>query len=74
MRELNLTEIRNSSVLLSIRGVVRIHDDRKKKSVGFFIPSVLSEEFDFFFQKVQKRKKTELLKRVARAQAKDPIE
>lgn len=73
MIESTLAEIRHSATLFSVKDVVHIYDARKKRDVGYFVPSALKSEFEEFLQKIEKEKKRQLLERVAKAQAKDPV-
>jgi predicted DNA-binding protein (UPF0278 family) len=74
MIESTLAEIRSSATMQSADDVVHIYDARKKREVGYFIPSSLKEEFESFLQRHEQKRKKALLERVASAQAKDPIE
>lgn len=75
MIEATLADIRKPEILHGFQNdIVHITDGRKKEEVGFFIPKSMIGEFRDFLASVEKAKKTALLKRVAKAQEKDPIE
>jgi len=48
-------------------------DRRKKEEVGYFIPKIFKEEFEKFTLELEKKKKTNLLKKVLSASRKDMI-
>ena len=73
MIETTLSNMRNSSDFFKTSEIIHILDGRKKKEVGFFVPTVFREEFQKFIDEIEKKKKLSLLKRVALAQKKDPI-
>jgi len=74
MIETTLSNMRNSSDFFKTSEIIHIFDGRKKEEIGFFVPTVFKEEFQKFIDKIEKKKKLSLLKRVALAQKKDPIE
>lgn len=74
MIESTLADIRASATLQSAEDIVHIYDARKKREVGYFIPSSLKEEFKSFLQRHEQARHNALLERVAKAQALDPIE
>lgn len=74
MIETTLSNMRNSSDFFKTSEIIHILDGRKKEEVGFFVPTVFREEFQKFIDEIEKKKKLSLLKRVALAQKKDPIE
>jgi len=74
MIETTLSNMRNSSDFFKTSEIIHILDGRKKEEIGFFVPTVFKEEFQKFIDKIEKKKKLSLLKRVALAQKKDPIE
>ena len=73
MIETTLSSLRNSSDFFKTTEIIHILDGRKKEEIGFFVPSVFREEFQAFIDRIEKKKKTALLERVAQAQKKDPI-
>ena len=74
MIETTLSNMRNSSDFFKTSEIIHILDGRKKEEIGFFVPTVFREEFQKFIDEIEKKKKLSLLKRVALAQKKDPIE
>lgn len=74
MIEATLADLRQANRLTEWDDVVHLLDARKKNEVGFFVPAHLAESFLPFLQSYENRKKSQLLQRVARAQADDPIE
>ncbi len=74
MIQATLAHMRNSSSFFKTSDIIKILDGRKNEEIGFFVPLVFKEEFQAFVEAVEKKKKTELLKRIAKAQKKDPIE
>jgi len=73
MIETTLSSMRNSSDFFKTTEIIHILDGRKKEEIGFFVPSIFREEFQTFIDKIEKKKKTALLQRVAQAQKKDPV-
>ena len=73
MIEATLANMRNSSDFFKTSEIIHILDGRKKEEIGFFVPTVLSEEFQKFIEKIEKKKKLDLLTKVAKAQKQDPI-
>ena len=73
MIETTLSNMRNSSDFFKTTEIIHILDGRKKEEIGFFVPTVFKEEFQKFIEKIEKKKKITLLKRVAEAQKQDPI-
>jgi len=73
MIETTLSNMRNSSDFFKTSEIIHILDGRKKEEIGFFVPAVFREEFQKFINKIEKKKKLDLLKRVSKAQIKDPI-
>ncbi|MCK9372512.1 MAG: hypothetical protein M0P91_04895 [Sulfuricurvum sp.] len=75
MIEATLAEIRKPETLYAYQDeIVHIIDGRKKVEVGYFVPKSMAKEFAVFIDTVEKAKKRSLLERIAKAQAKDPIE
>ncbi len=74
MIETTLSNMRNSRDFFKTSEIIHILDGRKKEEIGFFVPTVFREEFQKFIDEIEKKKKLSLLKRVALAQKKDPIE
>ncbi len=73
MIEATLANMRNSSDFFKTDEIIHIFDGRKKEDIGFFVPKIFEEEFQKFVEKIEKKKKLSLLRRVANAQDKDPI-
>jgi len=73
MIKVTLADLRRSLEWSHSREVIAIEDARRKKPVGFFIPISLKEEFNTFLESVEKRRREEKLRRVARAQRRDPV-
>ena len=73
MIETTLSKMRNSSDFFKTSEIIHILDGRKKEEIGFFVPSALKDEFQKFIDKIEKKKKDALLKRVAKAQRLDPV-
>ena len=73
MIEATLADLRKSSDFFSTEEIIHILDGRKKEEIGYFVPKALKDEFNEFIQKVEKKRKIALLKRVANAQKRDPI-
>ena len=74
MIEAKLSDFRNPSFFINQTDVVHIVDSRKKKEIGFFIPTSLKESFTDYLQQQELRKKQTLLNRIVLAQRSDPIE
>ena len=73
MIEATLADMRKSSDFFSTQEIIHILDGRKKEEIGYFVPNALKNEFNEFIQKIEKKRKLALLKRVANAQKRDPI-
>ena len=73
MIEATLADMRNSRTFFKTDEIIHISDGRKKEDIGFFVPQVLSAEFEKFVEKIEKKKKLALLSRIAKAQKKDPV-
>jgi len=73
MIETTLSNMRNSSDFFKTSEIIHILDGRKKEEIGFFVPTVFREEFQKFINKIEKKKKLDLLRRISKAQIKDPI-
>ncbi len=74
MIEATLADLRQPAVFAQWSDdVVHLVDARKKKDVGFFVPSALAHEFQPLFDALAKRQRQALLQRVARAQLADII-
>lgn len=74
MREATLAELRNSKSFFDMEDIIHIFDGRKKEDLGYFVPKYFQKEFEKFLNHLEKQKKIEVLKKVAVAQKKDPIE
>ncbi len=73
MIEATLADLRKSSTFFKTTQVVHIVNGRKKEDIGYFVPNILKEKFEKFLAELEKEKKRELLKRVAKASAKDSV-
>ena len=73
MIEATLADMRKSTDFFSTKEIIHILDGRKKEEIGYFVPKSLKDEFNAFIEKVEKKRKLALLKRVAEAQKKDRI-
>ncbi|WP_044415686.1 hypothetical protein [Halarcobacter anaerophilus] len=69
-----LANLRNSVNFFNTKEILHIFDGRKKEDIGYFVPKHFQKEFEEFIEKIEKEKKKNLLKRVAKAQKNDPIE
>ena len=74
MNSITLASLRNSATFFSIDDIVTIVNGRKKEEVGYFVPSSLKIEFEKFTLELEKKRKIEKLKRIAKADKLDPIE
>ncbi len=74
MIEATMADMRKSIDFFSKNEIIHLFNGRKKEEVGFFVPKVFKDEFYRFVNNLEKKQKIELLKRVAKAQQKDPIE
>jgi hypothetical protein len=74
MIKVTLAELRRSTEWSESGEVIAIEDARRKKAVGFFIPIALKDEFESFLDTLERRRREEKLRRVAKAQRRDPIE
>lgn len=69
-----LANLRNSTSFFNTKEILHIFDGRKKEDIGYFIPKYFQKEVEEFIEKLEKDKKTNLLKKIAKAQKQDPIE
>jgi hypothetical protein len=74
MIDATLASLRNSSEFFNTKEILHIYDGRKKEDLGYFVPKYFQKEFEAFVKDLEDKKKHELLQKVAKAQAKDPIE
>jgi hypothetical protein len=74
MIAVNMADVRKSDSFFNSDDVINIIDGRRKVSVGYFVPEHLKEEFNDFLESVERNRRKKLLKRVAKASRKDPIE
>lgn len=74
MNSITLASLRDSTTFLNINDIVAVVNGRKKEEVGYFVPSSLKKEFEKFTEELEKKRKIEKLKRIAKADKKDPIE
>ena len=73
MNSITLAELRKSVDLFNIDDVVTIVNGRKKEEIGYFVPSSLKDEFEKFALELERKRKIAKLKRIAQADALDPI-
>ena len=73
MHSITLATLRNSADFFNIDEVVSIVNGRKKEEIGYFVPKSLKKEFEKFTNELEKKRKIEKLKRIAKADALDPI-
>jgi len=73
MLQATLADLRKPSAFFDTTQVIRIINGRKKEAIGYFVPKALKSEFESFLSAMEKERKSTLLKRVARAAAKDPV-
>jgi len=73
MTNITLASLRNSTTFFNIDDVVTIVNGRKNEEVGFFVPKIFKEEFEKFANSLEKKRKKELLRKVALASKKDII-
>ena len=69
-----LADLRNSKDFFKREDIIHIFDGRKKEDLGYFVPKYFAKEFRLFLEELEKKRKKELLQRVAKAQKRDPIE
>ncbi len=74
MLTFTLADLRNSKDFFKRNEIIRLFDGRKKEELGYFVPRHFSEEFRAFLEQLERKRKKELLRRVAKAQRCDPIE
>ncbi len=73
MIEATMADLRKSISFFTTDEIVHIVNGTKKEEVGFFVPSIFREEFSKFVEHLEKKKRLQLLRRVASAQKQDPI-
>jgi len=73
MHSITLATLRNSSDFFDIDDIVAIVNGRKKEEVGYFVPKSLKKEFEKFTLELERKRKIEKLKRIAKASKKDII-
>ena len=73
MTNVTVSEIRNPSIFEK-KEILTIVNNKKHKVLGFFVPECYKEEFELFLKEIEKKKKIELLKKVAKAQKLDKVE
>jgi Mg/Co/Ni transporter MgtE len=74
MINISLSSLRNSTNFFDIDDIATIVNGRKKEEVGFFVPKIYKKEFEEFSKELEKKRKKDILQRVAKASKKDPIE
>ena len=73
MIEATMADLRKSSIFFKTKEIVHIVNGRKKEELGFFVPSIFKDEFSKFIENIERKKKIELLKKVALSQKEDPV-
>ncbi|NPA81117.1 MAG: hypothetical protein GXO31_00725 [Epsilonproteobacteria bacterium] len=73
MISLTLSNLRNSVDFFEIDEIATIVNGRKKEEIGYFVPKKFKKEFELFIKEMERKRKVELLKRVAKASKKDSI-
>ena len=73
MTSITLSSLRNSSDFFEMDDIATIVNGRKKEEIGYFIPKTFKKEFERFVKEIEKKRKLDILKRVAKASKKDPI-
>ncbi|MGE4294513.1 MAG: hypothetical protein AB7E49_02290 [Campylobacterales bacterium] len=74
MIETTIAELRSRSELFRSNEVIHLHDGRKREPIGYFVPERYAGLIEEAVATVERERRLGLLKRVAAAQAKDPIE
>lgn len=69
-----LADLRNSTSFFDTKEILHVFDGRKKEEIGYFVPKYFQKEFQEFVEAIEKKKKKNLLQRVAKAQKNDPVE
>ncbi len=73
MIETTVAQLRSRSELLRSDEIIHLHDGRKREPIGYFVPERYAKLIEEAVATVERQKRAALLKRVAAAQAKDPI-
>lgn len=73
MIEATMADLRKSISFFTTDEIIHIVNGRKKEEVGFFVPAMFKEEFSKFVETLEKKRRMQLLKRVAHAQEQDTI-
>ena len=73
MIETTLENIQKNYTFLNTEQIIHIVSSKEKKDIGYFVPNNFRVEFEKFIKNLEKKKKIELLKRVAIASKQDPI-
>ena len=73
MTSITLASLRDSATFFNIDDIVTIVNGRKKEEIGYFVPKSLKKEFEKFTLELERKRKIELLKRISKADKKDPI-
>ncbi|MFA6760252.1 MAG: hypothetical protein WCR69_04325 [Sulfuricurvum sp.] len=74
MNTITLADLRNPIEFFKTDEILHIVNGRKKEDIGFFVPIELKAEFLEFLEKIESKKRAKLLKKIAEAQKKDPID
>jgi hypothetical protein len=73
MTSITLASLRDSETFFKLDDIATIVNGRKKEEVGYFVPINFKKEFEDFTKELEKKKKIEKLKRIAKAYKEDPI-
>lgn len=73
MISISLSSLRNSTNFFDMDDIATIFNGRKKEEIGFFVPKKFKKEFELFSRELEKKRKQDLLKKVAQASKKDSI-
>ena len=73
MTNVTVSEIRNP-LIFEKKEILTIVNNKKHKVLGYFVPKCYEKEFEIFLNELEKKKKRELLKKIAKAQKADKIE
>jgi hypothetical protein len=73
MIDISVADFRKSGEAIRGDEVIRLLDGRKKESIGYFIPTALYKYVKSAIEEVEKNKQKNLLSKIAKAQAKDPV-
>ena len=73
MINITLSNLRNNETFFKIKEIATIINGRKKEEIGYFVAKAFKNEFEEFIKTIERKKRIELLKKVAKASKKDAI-